>query len=88
VGGAASSNGIRARVLAASVASAVRIALEDWLQPADGSRNIGGLVVVSDSLPSLLRAALAPLAPAFDAVDTVDIVDAITSGGAAVARDF
>ncbi|HEY7275184.1 MAG TPA: TetR/AcrR family transcriptional regulator [Trebonia sp.] len=52
----------RAEVLAASVAAAVRIALRRWIQPAGG-----GLVVVSGSLPDLIRAALAPLAPALDA---------------------
>jgi AcrR family transcriptional regulator len=51
-----------AEVLAASVAAAVRIALRRWIQPAGG-----GLVVVSGSLPDLIRAALAPLAPALDA---------------------
>jgi AcrR family transcriptional regulator len=50
-----------AEVLSASVAAAVRIALRRWIQPADG-----GLVVVSGSLPALIRAALAPLAPALD----------------------
>jgi AcrR family transcriptional regulator len=49
-------------VLAASVAAAVRIALSRWIQPAGG-----GLVVVSGSLPDLIRTALAPLAPALDA---------------------
>jgi AcrR family transcriptional regulator len=52
----------RAEVLAASVAAAVRIALRRWIQPAGG-----GLIVVSGSLPDLIRAALAPLAPALDA---------------------
>jgi AcrR family transcriptional regulator len=52
----------RAEVLAASVAAAVRIALRRWITPAEG-----GLVVVSGSLPELIRAALAPLAPALDA---------------------
>lgn len=65
-----------ARVLAASVAAAMRIALEDWLQPGGSTKsstmsagNFGGagLVVPSGSLPELFRAALAPLAPAFDA---------------------
>jgi AcrR family transcriptional regulator len=61
-----------ARVLAASVAAAVRIALESWLQPSGTTANIrsvgtSGLIVPSGSLPDLLRAALAPLAPAFDA---------------------
>jgi AcrR family transcriptional regulator len=63
-----------ARVLAASVAAAVRIALEGWLQPAGnagtaGSLDAGGLVVPSGSLPDQLRAALSPLAPAFDAAE-------------------
>ncbi|MGN9790620.1 TetR/AcrR family transcriptional regulator [Streptomyces sp. OZ13] len=63
-----------ARVLAASVAAAVRIALEGWLRPAGnagvaGSLGAGGLVVPSGSLPDQLRTALAPLAPAFDAAE-------------------
>ncbi|MEU3653252.1 helix-turn-helix domain-containing protein [Streptomyces sp. NPDC032161] len=63
-----------ARVLAASVAVAVRIALEGWLRPAGnaeaaGSSGAGGLVVPSGSLRDQLRAALAPLAPAFDAAE-------------------
>lgn len=62
-----------ARVLAASVAAAVRLALEQWLRPAaDSARSTAspvpsGLVVPSGSLPDLLRATLAPLAPALDA---------------------
>ncbi|MYX19547.1 MULTISPECIES: TetR/AcrR family transcriptional regulator [unclassified Streptomyces] len=62
-----------ARVLSASVAAAVRIALEDWLAPSgDGEAaesGAAGLVVPSGSLPDRLRAALAPLAPAFDAAE-------------------
>jgi AcrR family transcriptional regulator len=63
-----------ARVLAASVAAAVRIALEGWLRPAGaagaaGSFGAAGLVVPTGSLPDQLRAALAPLAPAFDAAE-------------------
>ncbi|MGH3321385.1 MAG: TetR/AcrR family transcriptional regulator [Streptosporangiaceae bacterium] len=58
-----------ARVLAAGVAAAVRIALEQWLRPATDSLAAGGLVVVSGSLPDLLRAALAPLTPALDAAE-------------------
>ncbi|MER6323869.1 TetR/AcrR family transcriptional regulator [Streptomyces coelicoflavus] len=64
-----------ARVLAASVAAAVRIALEGWLRPAGedagavGSLDAGGLVVPAGSLSDRLRAALAPLAPAFDAAE-------------------
>ncbi|NEB09214.1 TetR/AcrR family transcriptional regulator [Streptomyces coelicoflavus] len=64
-----------ARVLAASVAAAVRIALEGWLRPAGedagavGSPDAGGLVVPVGSLSDRLRAALAPLAPSFDAAE-------------------
>jgi len=60
-----------ARVLAASVAAAVRIALESWLRPGGtaGSDGSAGLVVPTGSLPDLLRTALAPLAPAFDAAE-------------------
>lgn len=53
-----------ARVLAASVAAAVRVALEQWTQPAGN-----GLVVVSGSLPDLLRRTLDPLVPALDAAE-------------------
>ncbi|WP_162833495.1 TetR/AcrR family transcriptional regulator [Streptomyces sp. CB09001] len=63
-----------ARVLAASVTAAVRIALEAWLRPAGiassaGRFAAGGLVVPSGSLPDQLRTTLAPLAPAFDAAE-------------------
>lgn len=63
-----------ARVLAASVAAAVRIALEGWLRPAGNAEAAesfaaGGLVTPSGSLPDQLRTALAPLAPAFDAAE-------------------
>ncbi|NBM15323.1 TetR/AcrR family transcriptional regulator [Streptomyces sp. GC420] len=58
-----------ARVLAASVAAAVHVALDRWLQPAAASLAAGGFVVPAGSLPDLLRAALAPLAPAFDAAE-------------------
>jgi AcrR family transcriptional regulator len=66
--------GHTARVLAASVAAAVRIAWEGWLQPvgnagASGSFGAGGLVVPVGSLPDQLHATLAPLAPAFDAAE-------------------
>ncbi|AHH21874.1 putative transcriptional regulator, TetR family [Nocardia nova SH22a] len=60
------SAGLTARVLAASVAAAVRIALEEWLQPAVGG---SGLIVASGSLPDRLRTALAPLEPALDAAE-------------------
>ncbi|TNM25921.1 TetR/AcrR family transcriptional regulator [Streptomyces sedi] len=63
-----------ARVLAASAAAAVRVALEGWLRPPEGAEaagglGAGGLVVTSGSLPDQLREALAPLAPAFDAAE-------------------
>lgn len=58
-----------ARVLAASVAAAVRVALEQWLQPAAESAGTGGLVVPSGSLPELLRTALGTLTPALDAAE-------------------
>jgi AcrR family transcriptional regulator len=57
-----------ARILAASVAAAVRIALERWLRFATTSPT-GGLLVPTGSLPDLLRTALAPLAPALDAAE-------------------
>jgi AcrR family transcriptional regulator len=53
-----------AQVLAASVAAAVRVALNRWLQPGPGP-----LVAPSGPLPDLLRAALAPLRPALDAAE-------------------
>ncbi|WP_432052095.1 TetR/AcrR family transcriptional regulator [Streptomyces xiamenensis] len=63
-----------ARVLAASVAAAVRIALETWLRPANATQAhegpmAGMLVVPSGSLSDHLHTALAPLAPAFDAAE-------------------
>jgi AcrR family transcriptional regulator len=58
-----------ARVLSASVAAAVRIALERWLRPAAASPATSRLVVPSGSLPGLLRTALAPLRPALDAAE-------------------
>ncbi|WP_233221417.1 TetR/AcrR family transcriptional regulator [Streptomyces carminius] len=58
-----------ARVLAASVAAAVRVALERWLRSAAATPAAGGLVVPAGSLPDLLRSALAPLAPALDAAE-------------------
>lgn len=58
-----------ARVLAASVAAAVRVALELWLRTTVSSTTAGGLVVPSGSLPDLLHATLDPLRPALDAAD-------------------
>jgi hypothetical protein len=56
-----------ARVLSASIAAAVRIALQQWVRPAAASPAASELVIPSGSLPDLLTAALAPLAPALDA---------------------
>lgn len=58
-----------ARVLAASVAAAVRVALERWVRPVSGSGATADLVMPSGSLPDLLRSALAPLTPALDAAE-------------------
>ncbi|WP_432930081.1 TetR/AcrR family transcriptional regulator [Microbispora sp. CA-135349] len=58
-----------ARVLAASVAAAVRLALGQWLQTTVASSTPSGLVLPSGSLPDLLRTMLAPLAPALDAAE-------------------
>jgi len=58
-----------ARVLSASVAAAVRIALQQWVRPATASPAASELVIPSGSLPDLLRSALAPLAPALDAAE-------------------
>ncbi|MGH3315536.1 MAG: TetR/AcrR family transcriptional regulator [Nocardioidaceae bacterium] len=62
-------NPCTAHVLAASVAAAIQVALERWLQPGNAPAATGGLVVPSGSLPDLLRSALAPLAPALDAAE-------------------
>jgi AcrR family transcriptional regulator len=59
-----------AQVLSASVAAAVRIALQRWLKPGSVAPATSGLVVPSGSLPDLLRTALAPLTPAFEAAET------------------
>lgn len=56
-----------ARVLAASVAAAVHVALDRWVRQVATAPSTSGLVVPAGSLPDLLRAALAPLAPALDA---------------------
>ncbi|MEV4596368.1 TetR/AcrR family transcriptional regulator [Amycolatopsis sp. NPDC049253] len=63
-------DGPTARVLAAAVAAAVRIALEQWAQPVTS-----GFVVVSGSLPDLLRSALAPLVPALTAAQARPAAD-------------
>ena len=60
---------LTARVLAASVAAAVRVALGQWVRPATALSPASGLLVPSCSLPELLRTALAPLVPALDAAE-------------------
>jgi AcrR family transcriptional regulator len=69
-----------AQVLSASVAAAVRIALERWLQPADTSATTGALVVPTGSLADLLRHSLAPLAPALDAADSIHRIGRRSAG--------
>ncbi|MFE1956560.1 TetR/AcrR family transcriptional regulator [Streptomyces sp. NPDC059479] len=59
-----------ARVLAASVAAAVHVALERWVQPTAASPVATAFVVPAGSLPDLLRTALAPLTPALDAAES------------------
>ncbi|MGH3208602.1 MAG: TetR/AcrR family transcriptional regulator [Trebonia sp.] len=60
---------LTARVLSASVAAAVRIALGQWIRPATTLAPASGLVMPSGSLPELLRRALTPLRPALDAAE-------------------
>lgn len=60
-------NSTTARVLAASVAAAVRVALEEWVQPVDVSRVASQLVVPHGSLLDILLASLEPLVPSLDA---------------------
>jgi AcrR family transcriptional regulator len=70
-----------ARVLAAAVAAAVRVALERWVQPASASSGANGLVVPSGPLPELLRATLAPLRPSLDAAEISERSPASTGRG-------
>jgi AcrR family transcriptional regulator len=62
-------DGTTARVLAASVAAATRVALREWLG-VTGTQSPSGLVVPTGALPELLRAALAPLRVALDSAST------------------
>jgi hypothetical protein len=57
---------LTARVLSAGVGAAARVALRQWLQPANASASMKGFVLPSGFLPDLMRAALTPLVPAFD----------------------
>jgi AcrR family transcriptional regulator len=61
---------LTARVLAAGVGAAAKVALQQWLRSANVAPSMSGFVVPSGSLPDLMRAALTPLAPAFDAAAT------------------
>ncbi|NKY55340.1 TetR/AcrR family transcriptional regulator [Nocardia flavorosea] len=63
------SGGPTARVLAASVAAALRVGLERWLQPPAVPSAGTGLVTPAGPLADVLRTALAPLEPAFDAAE-------------------
>jgi AcrR family transcriptional regulator len=56
---------LTAQVLATAVGAAARVALRQWLRSVPSAP---GLVVVSGSLPDLVRTALTPLVPALDAV--------------------
>lgn len=58
---------LTARVLAAAVSTAAKVALHAWLQSA-ASASISCVVVPSGSLPDLMRSAFVPLIPALDAV--------------------
>ena len=58
-----------ARVLAASVAAATRVALQEWLR-STGTPSNSGLVIPTGALPELLRAALTPLRAALDSANT------------------
>jgi AcrR family transcriptional regulator len=61
-----STDALTPRVLATSVAAAIRIALRQWLEPVGASGGSAGFVVPSGSLSELLRRSLAPLRPALD----------------------
>ncbi|MEW9527434.1 TetR/AcrR family transcriptional regulator [Microbispora sp. NPDC049125] len=57
---------LTAEVLAAGVGAAAKVAIRRWLRSAGKPASPPGFVVVSGSLPDLMRSALAPLAPALD----------------------
>lgn len=58
-----------ARVLSASVAAAVRVALQRWLRPTGTPPAASALVVPSGPLAELLRTSLTPIAPALNAAE-------------------
>lgn len=58
---------LSARVLAAGVAAAAGVALDQWLRSAGTPASMPGFVVPAGSLAELMRAALRPLVPALDA---------------------
>ena len=66
LGGDEDTRRLKAEVLAAGVASAVRVALRRWVQPAATS---SALMVPSGSLATLLTEALRQLAPALEAAE-------------------
>ena len=61
---------IAARVLAASVGAAAKIAVREWLQSGAAAIQGGDFVVTAGSLPDLIRKALLPLAPALDVTES------------------
>ena len=64
--------GLAPKVLAAAVSAAARVAVENWIRPAEDAEGQTGaslLVVPKGSLPDLLREALAPISPALQAAD-------------------
>ncbi|MEV4760060.1 TetR/AcrR family transcriptional regulator [Micromonospora sp. NPDC049559] len=77
---------LTARVLAASVAAAAKVALRQWLRAASEVPSMPGFVVPSGSLPELVRAALVPLVPALDAAATGAHDAAATGAHAATNR--
>jgi AcrR family transcriptional regulator len=58
---------LTARVLAASLAAATRVAIHDWLSSVARPSSISGFVVPTGSLTDRMRAALTPLVSALDA---------------------
>ncbi|WP_460519189.1 TetR/AcrR family transcriptional regulator [Humibacter antri] len=58
---------LSARVLAASIGAAARVALDDWLTSVPVPLSTRDFVVPAGSLPDRMRAALSPLAPALEA---------------------
>ncbi|GLY07137.1 MULTISPECIES: TetR/AcrR family transcriptional regulator [Actinoplanes] len=58
---------LTARVLAAGVVAAIRVALEHWLRAATVPAALPGFVIPAGSLPEVVRAAVTALVPALNA---------------------